>query len=81
MRARTEDWVFKGCVGRDRDPHLQGKVFRAVEGEKVGTELLVLGDRGTEPAELRTKAWSGAGREMRGEGGGGEGGEGERRKG
>lgn len=45
MRARTEDWVFKGCVGRDRDPHLQGKVFREVGGERVGTELLVLGDR------------------------------------
>lgn len=45
MRARTEDWVFKGCVGRDRDTHLQGKVFREVGGERVGTELLVLGDR------------------------------------
>lgn len=45
VRAWTEGWVFKGCVGRDPDPHLQGKVFREVEGERVRTELLVLGDR------------------------------------
>lgn len=73
MRARTEGWAFKGCVGRDRDPHLLDKVFWEMEGERVGTELLVLGDRAA--PRLRV------GREMRGEGGGGEGGEGERRKG
>lgn len=38
---------------RDQDPHLLGKVFGEMEGERVGTELLVLG---TEQPELRTKA-------------------------
>lgn len=68
VRARTGGWVFKGCVRRDQDPHLLGKVFGEMKERGSGLSCWSWGQSSRSCApRLRV------GREMRGEGGGGEG--------